>query len=213
MSLAIYVLERSIIDFAGTVLAVSPDGSGITFDAPHIHPNMDPEVEMGRQREKRVFLLGGTGEFAETLAEIRAILASIGVPIVSARPIVNSDGILVHRHIVYDDERIDILVPKVLAGITVDEARSLRCGRGTHVASGSLAYEHCPIDGTPFIPAPGNEVLGAILGPKARISEVRVEEPGARKTCHAHPDRRYPNAFIRCPACAEPLMLARGQGA
>lgn len=195
------------------MLAVAQDGSGITFDAPHIHPNMDPRDGLVRQAEKRVFLLGGEGEFVDTLAEIKGILAGIGVPIVSARAIVNSDGIPVHRYIVYDDDRIDILVPKVLAGITLDESRSLRCARGTHVASGSLAYEFCPIDGTPFATAPGNEVLSAILGPKARISEVRVEEAGARKTCHVHADRRYPNAFIRCPVCAEPLQLARTQGA
>ena len=43
MSISIYVLENSIVDFAGSVIAVGGDGAGIYFDAPHLHVSADKE--------------------------------------------------------------------------------------------------------------------------------------------------------------------------
>ena len=43
VSISIYVLENSIVDFAGSVIAVGGDGAGIYFDAPHLHVSADKE--------------------------------------------------------------------------------------------------------------------------------------------------------------------------
>ena len=209
MAIAIYLLESSIVDFAGSVIAVEPGGTGMYFDAPHLHDSSDKDESLRREQGKRVFLLGGSDPaYVAALRAIRKTLKRIAVPMVSANPIKNSDGIDVRQLIVYRTDKADLLVPKLFAALPLGSAASSRCRAGTHVALSGLDYQHCPIDGLPLSPSTPGAILPSLLKEKRPISEIRVEEPAARKSCAAHRHRHYPNCFIFCPECGARLAYA-----
>ncbi|MFN7976014.1 MAG: hypothetical protein U0166_27375 [Acidobacteriota bacterium] len=215
MSIAIYVLEESIADFAGAVITVAPDGSGVCFDGPHIHESSDAESSRIAAHQKPVLILGDDApSFEGALHEIRRILREIAIPIVSTKPIENSDGIEIRSFMVYKDPKVGILVPKILSGLRLGPAGAIRCEQGAHLVLKRLSYLFCPLDGTPLTYDFSVQVYDTFLKRKFRVSEVRVEEPGARKTCDTHPDLRFPNAFSRCPRCAADLkpLARKGKG-